>query len=213
MRFSNRSGAGKELARALEHYRGQNVVVLALPRGGVPIAAEVAIYLQAPLDLLLVRKIGIPWHQELAMGAVVDGRKPIVVREEEIIALAGVTEAEFNAICQREIAEIERRRSLYFSGRAPLDIAGRIAIVVDDGIATGATIGAAVAGIKERQPSRIVVAIPVASSKAVAALRGNVDEIICLLLPPSMDAIGRFYRDFPQLTDDDVNRLLGALGT
>ncbi|SDA94495.1 hypothetical protein [Sinorhizobium sp. NFACC03] len=119
MRFSDRSEAGKQLARALEHYRGHDVVVLALVRGGLPVAAEVATHLQAPLDVILVRKIGVPWHRELAMGAVVDGNKPIVVREEEVIALARVTEAEFEAACKSEIAEIERRGSLYFAGRAP----------------------------------------------------------------------------------------------
>ncbi len=210
MRFSDRSEAGKQLARALEHYRGHDVVVLALVRGGLPVAAEVATHLQAPLDVILVRKIGVPWHRELAMGAVVDGNKPIVVREEEVIALARVTEAEFEAACKREIAEIERRGSLYFAGRAPVDIAKRIAIVVDDGIATGATIRAAVEGIRKRQPSRIVVAAPVASPKAVAALQGQVDEVCCLISPQSMDAIGYFYGDFSQLSDDDVIRVLAA---
>lgn len=148
--------------------------------------------------------------RELAMGAVVNAQKPIVVREEDVIALAHVSEAEFEAACEREIAEIERRGDVYFGARAPLDIANRIVIVVDDGIATGSTIRAAVAGIKERQPTKIVVAIPVASPKAVAALRGEVDEVCCLLLPSQMDAIGCFYEDFPQLDDDDVVRVLAA---
>ncbi|MCY1746290.1 phosphoribosyltransferase [Ensifer sp. SL37] len=210
MRFSDRSEAGRQLAQALEHYRGEDVVVLALVRGGLPVAAEIATHLRAPLDLVLVRKIGVPWHRELAMGAVVNAQKPIVVREEDVIALAHVSEAEFEAACEREIAEIERRGDVYFGARAPLDIANRIVIVVDDGIATGSTIRAAVAGIKERQPTKIVVAIPVASPKAVAALRGEVDEVCCLLLPSQMDAIGCFYEDFPQLDDDDVVRVLAA---
>ncbi|WDZ81996.1 phosphoribosyltransferase (plasmid) [Ensifer adhaerens] len=210
MRFSDRSEAGRQLARALEHYRGHDVVVLGLVRGGLPVAAEVATHLQAPLDVMLVRKIGVPWHQELAMGAVVDGNKPIVVREEEVIALARVTEAQFDAACEREIAEIERRKEVYFAGRAPINIANRIAIVVDDGIATGATIRAAIEGISKRQPARIVVAMPVASPEALASLQRKVDEVCCLVSPQPMHSVGSFYQEFPQLSDDDVMRVLAA---
>lgn len=210
MRFSNRSEAGKQLAKALEHYRGQDIVVLALPRGGVPVAAEVAKVLDAPLDLLLVRKIGIPWQPELAMGAVIDGSKPTVVRDEDTTRLAGISDAEFDAVCQRELAEIERRRRRYFAARAPLDITGRVAIVIDDGIATGATVRAAVAGLRERKPAKIVVAVPVAPPSAVEELRTGADEVVCLFQPVMMGAIGYFYRDFAQLTDDDVIRSLAA---
>nr|WP_104667122.1 phosphoribosyltransferase family protein [Ensifer adhaerens] len=210
MRFSDRSEAGRQLARALEHYRGHDIVVLGLVRGGLPVAAEVASHLQAPLDVMLVRKIGVPWYLELAMGAVVDGNKPIVVREEEVIALARVTEAQFNAACEREIAEIERRKEVYLAGRAPINIANRIAIVVDDGIATGASIRAAIEGIRKRRPARIVVAVPVASPESVASLRPRVDEVYCLISPRHMGSVGSFYQEFPQLSDDDVMRVLAA---
>ncbi|KQW51051.1 phosphoribosyltransferase [Ensifer sp. Root1252] len=210
MRFSNRSEAGKQLAIALDPYRGQDVVVLALPRGGVPVAAEVAIHLGAPLDLLLVRKIGVPWYPELAMGAVIDGSQPMVVRNEETIRFSGISEAEFDAICQRQLAEIERRRQLYFADRPCEEISGRIAIIVDDGIATGATVRAAIAGLRARKPAKIVVAVPVAPPNAVAELQKEADEVVSLLQPRMFGAIGYFYRDFEQLTDDDVTRLLSG---
>jgi len=210
VRFSNRSEAGRQLAKALEHYRGQDVVVLALPRGGVPVAAEVASFLDAPLDFLLVRKIGVPWQPELAMGAVIDGSKPTVVRNEETIRVAGISGDEFDAICQKELAEIERRRRRYFANCAPLDVAGRIAIIVDDGIATGATVRAAVPGLRQRKPAKIIVAVPVAPRTAVAELQAESDEVFCLLQPTMMGAIGYFYHDFTQLTEYDVVRLLAA---
>ncbi|OHV78723.1 phosphoribosyltransferase [Ensifer sp. LCM 4579] len=204
MRYSDRREAGQQLAKALDHYRGQDVVVLALPRGGVPVASEVAAHLNAPLDLLLVRKIGVPWQPELAMGAVIDGDRPAVVRNDETIRLAGVTDAEFESIYQRELAEIERRRRLYFAGRPPAEIAGRVVIVVDDGIATGATVKAAVIGLKSKGPAKIVVAVPVAPPDAVAELKREADEVICPLQPRMFGAIGYFYSDFEQLTDTDV---------
>ncbi|WP_018237192.1 phosphoribosyltransferase [Ensifer sp. BR816] len=210
MRFSDRSEAGKELAKGLDAYRGQDAVVLALPRGGVPVALEVAAHLGAPLDLLLVRKIGVPWQTELAMGAVIDGSDPAVVRNEETIRLAGISNAEFDTICQRELAEIERRRRRYFAGRVPLETAGRIAIVVDDGIATGATVRAAVKGLRTRKPSKIVVAVPVAPPGAVAELEKEADEVVCPLQPRMLGAIGYYYRDFDQLSDEEVIRLLAA---
>src|SRR6516225_9412702 len=158
MVFVNRSDAGHRLAQALLSYRDRRPVVLALPRGGVPVAAEVAAALDAPLDLVLVRKIGVPAQPELAMGAVVDGGSPIVVRNDDVIQLAGVDAAEFNAIRDRELAEIERRRRLYLGSRAPAPVEGRIAIVVDDGVATGATTRAALRAIRVRRPSRLVLA-------------------------------------------------------
>nr|WP_204339342.1 phosphoribosyltransferase family protein [Rhizobium leguminosarum] len=209
VRFSNRLEAGRQLAKALEAYREQDVVVLALPRGGVPVAAEVANHLGAPLDLLLVRKIGVPWQPELAMGAVIDGSQPMVVRNEETIRFAAISEGEFNDICQKELAEIERRRRLYLAARPTVEIAGRIAIIIDDGIATGATVRAAVSGLRRRKPAKIVVAVPVAPLSEIAALQKEADEVVCLLQPPILGAIGYFYIDFEQLTDDDVIRLLG----
>jgi len=210
VRFANRSEAGKQLAKALEHYRGQDVVVLALPRGGVPVATEVASHLGAPLDLLLVRKIGVPWRPELAIGAVIDGSNPTVVRNEKTIRFSGVSDAEFDDICQSQLAEIERRRRLYFADRPPAEIAGRIAIIVDDGIATGATVRTAVTGLKARKPAKIVVAVPVAPPSAVAALQREVDEVVCLLQPAMFGALSYFYVDFEQLTDNDVVRLLAV---
>ncbi|QFI69761.1 phosphoribosyltransferase [Sinorhizobium alkalisoli] len=210
MRYSDRREAGQQLAKALDHYRGQEVVVLALPRGGVPVASEVAAHLNAPLDLLLVRKIGVPWQPELAMGAVIDGDRPAVVRNEETIRLAGVTDAEFESIYQRELAEIERRRRLYFADHPPTEITGRVVIVVDDGIATGATVKAAVIGLKSKKPAKIVVAVPVAPPDAVAELEREADEVICPLQPRMFGAIGYFYRDFDQLTDTDVMSLLAG---
>ncbi|MEX0840832.1 MAG: phosphoribosyltransferase family protein, partial [Xanthobacteraceae bacterium] len=139
MPFENRSDAGKKLVAALVKYKDQQPVILALPRGGVAVAAEVAQALDAPLDLILVRKIGVPYQPELAMGAVVDGPSPLVVRNEDVIRVSGVEEAEFKAVCDGELAEIERRRQSYLGGRDRVDVAGRTAIIVDDGIATGAT--------------------------------------------------------------------------
>lgn len=208
MHYSNRSEAGQQLAMALDHYRGQDVIVLALPRGGVPVAAEVASHLGAPLDLLLVRKIGVPWQPELAMGAVIDGSKPAVVRNEETIRLAGISDAEFDGVCQRELAEIERRRRLYFGDRPPAETEGRVVIIIDDGIATGATVKAAVVGLKTKKPARIVVAVPVAPPGAVAEIKKEADEVVCPLQPRMFGAIGYFYGDFEQLTDGEVIRIL-----
>lgn len=208
MRYSNRSEAGQQLARALDQYRGRDVIVLALPRGGVPVAAEVASHLGAPLDLLLVRKIGVPWQPELAMGAVIDGSKPAVVRNEETIRLAGISDAEFDSVCQRELAEIERRRRVYFGDRPPAETEGRVIIIIDDGIATGATVKAAVIGLKAKKPAKIIVAVPVAPPSAVAEIKKEADEVVCPLQPRMFGAIGYFYSDFEQLTDGEVIRLL-----
>ena len=180
MDFEDRSDAGRRLAKALSSYKGRRPVVLALPRGGVPVAAEVAAALDAPLDLILVRKIGVPSQPELAMGAVVDGAAPIVVRNEEVIELSGVTADEFDATCASELAEIERRRKLYIGDRARADIAGQIVIVVDDGIATGATTEAALQAIRKRKPKELVLAVPVAPPDTVEKLRREVDALICL---------------------------------
>jgi predicted phosphoribosyltransferase len=206
--FRNRQEAGQKLAARLAGHKKQKAVVLALPRGGVPVAAEIAARLDAPLDLILVRKIGVPSQPELAMGAVVDGGSPIVVRNEEVIELAGVSEAEFKAACAREQAEVERRRQCYLAGRAPIDVAGRIAIVVDDGIATGATMRAALRSVAARKPSKLVLAIPVAPLEAVKALKQEVDEVVCLEPEERFYAIGPYYDDFRQVSDDEVRRLL-----
>lgn len=210
MTFADRQDAGSRLADALEHLRGQPVVVLALPRGGVPVAAEIAARLAAPLDLLLVRKIGVPWQPELAMGAVVDGAEPIIVRNEDIIRLAGISQSQFEAVCQREVAEIERRRRRYLAGRPPADVAGKVVIVVDDGIATGATVRAALRGLAGRRPGRIVLAVPVAPPDTIIQFEALADEVICLAQPQHFAAIGAHYRDFRQLDDDEVIAVLAA---
>ena len=208
MVFDNRSEAGRRLAQALLAYREQRPVVLALLRGGVPVAAEVAAALDAPLDLILVRKIGVPAQPELAMGAVVDGGAPIVVRNDDVIRLAGVDEAEFRAIRDRELAEIERRRRVYLGDRPPVDVAGRTAIVIDDGVATGATIRAALRATRLRRPARLVLAVPVAPTDTVAALREEADEVICLEDHRAFGAIGFYYADFRQLSDQEVKGIV-----
>lgn len=180
MPFIDRSDAGRKLAGALAGYKDELPVVLALPRGGVPVAAEVAAALDAPLDLILVRKLGVPAEPELAMGAVVDGAAPIVVRNDDVIRIADVGEAEFNAARDAELAEIERRRRRYLGDRERADVAGRTAIVIDDGIATGATIRAALRATRMRKPKKLVVAVPVAPTESRVELRGEADDIVCV---------------------------------
>jgi putative phosphoribosyl transferase len=204
MPFANRTDAGQQLARALARYKNKGAVVLALPRGGVPVAAEVAAALEAPLDLILVRKIGVPMQPELAMGAVVDGSNPLVVRNEEVIALAGVDETDFKAVCDAELAEIERRRQRYLGGRERIDVAGRIAIVIDDGIATGATTRAALRATRARQPKKLILAVPVAPTESLAAMQEEADEVVCLEDYESFGAIGFYYSDFRQTSDQQV---------
>jgi putative phosphoribosyl transferase len=208
MTFVDRSEAGLRLAQALLAFRSQRPVILALPRGGVPVAAEVAAVLDAPLDLVLVRKIGVPAQPELAMGAVVNGGAPIVVRNEDVIALAGVDETEFEAVRDRELAEIERRRGLYVGNRVPASVEGRTAIVVDDGIATGATTKAALRAIRLRRPARLVLAVPVAPTDTLAALREEADEVVCLESHAAFGAIGFYYVDFRQLSDQEVKDII-----
>lgn len=208
MPFVDRADAGRRLARALLHYKSRHPVVLALPRGGVPVAAEVAKALDAPLDLVLVRKIGLPVQPELAMAAVVDGASPIVVRNEDVIRYAGVSEREFDAACQEELAEIERRRQRYLGGRARAEVAGQVVIIVDDGIATGATTKAALQATRARGPKELVLAVPVAPAESVEALRSMVDDLVCLETPGLFGAIGYFYNDFRQVTDEEVESIL-----
>jgi predicted phosphoribosyltransferase len=208
MYFRDRYDAGRKLAAALAAFKGQDCVVLALPRGGVPIGAEIAESLGAPLDVLLVRKIGAPYQPELAIGAVVDGGNPIVVRNEELLRLTGTTDQTFDHICKRELGEIERRRRAYVQGRKPLDPAGRIAIVVDDGIATGATMRAALRATRARKPSKLVLAVPVAAADTLADLGREADQTVCLATPDPFGAVGLFYSDFGQVSDDDVIALL-----
>jgi predicted phosphoribosyltransferase len=208
MPFKDRAEAGRKLALALAGYRDQLPVVLALPRGGVPVAAEIAAALEAPLDLVLVRKIGVPFQPELAMGAVVDGGSPIVVRNEDVIRLAGLSEAEFEAVRDSELIEIDRRRQRYLGHRERVEVAGRTAIVVDDGIATGATTRAALRATRLRKPQRLVLAVPVAPSESLAAMREEADDVVCLESHELFGAIGFYYKDFRQISDEEVISIL-----
>jgi putative phosphoribosyl transferase len=204
MSFRNRSDAGRQLARALAGCRDQHPVILALPRGGVPVAAEVAAELDAPLDLILVRKIGLPLQPELAMGAVVDGEAPIIVRHEDVIRRAGVDESDFETVCDQELVEIERRRARYVGGRPRVDVAGRAVIVIDDGIATGATTRAALRALRMRMPARLILAVPVAPTDTLAVMRQDADQVVCLEDHAAFGAIGFYYADFRQTTDREV---------
>ncbi len=206
--FTDRRDAGLKLADALEKMADRDPVVLALPRGGVPIGVEVARRLKAPLDLVMVRKIGVPWQPELAYGAVVDGDEPETVINRDIAAQVSVPEDYLEKETARQLDEIARRRALYLKDRARPGIAGRTAIIVDDGIATGATVRAALIGVRRAGPQGLVLAVPVAPGDTVAALRGDADEIVCLETPLMFGAISQFYRDFHQVSDDEVIALL-----
>lgn len=208
MSFRDRLDAGRRLAARLTKFKDQRPIILALPRGGAPVAAEVAAALHAPLDLILVRKIGAPSQPELAMGAIVDGSAPIIVRNEDVIRIAGVDEAEFEAVCAEELAEIERRRQRYIGARERAEIEGRLVIVIDDGVATGATTRAALQAIRARQPRKLVLAVPVAPTEALPALRDEADEVVCLEDYEIFGAIGYFYDDFRQTTDQEVTDIL-----
>ena len=210
MPFHDRAEAGRRLAKALKHYEGSDAVVLALPRGGAPVAVVVATALHAPLDLVLVRKIGVPFQPELAMGAIADAGKTIIVRNEDVIGITGVSEAEFNLVRDRELREIERRRGLYLGGRERPEVSGRVAIVVDDGIATGATTRAALRAVRARGPKKLVLAVPVAPTETLDAMRGEADEIVCLEAYEAFGAIGYFYADFRQVSDEEVINILNA---
>ena len=206
--FENRTVAGRALGERLARMKLADPVVLALPRGGVPVGLEVARALHAPLDLLLVRKIGVPWQPELAVGAVMDGGAPVIVVEPRVMAETGIDRQYIEDRAQQELKEIERRRAVYLAHRAPEPVAGRTAIVVDDGIATGATMRAALRGLRQRKPARLVLAVPVAPPETIDALRAEVDDVVCLMQPGFFGAIGYFYVDFHQLTDDEVIDLM-----
>jgi predicted phosphoribosyltransferase len=208
MIFQDRRDAGKRLARELLRFKANDPVVLALPRGGVAVAFEIARALEAPLDLVLVRKIGAPDQPELAVAAVVDGEKTEIVVNEDVLEALALTESFVHERAAREIEEIERRRRVYLRGRDRVPVAGKTALVVDDGIATGATMRAALRAVRRRQPKRLVLAVPVAPPDTVESLRSEVDEVVCLSTPSLFGAIGYFYRDFRQVDDEDVRRLL-----
>ena len=206
--FRNRTEAGRLLGRQLQAIQIPDPVVLALPRGGVPVAAEVARALQAPLDLLLVRKIGAPHQPELAVAALAE--ESDLVTDAASMAWNGATDAYVARQAEMQRAEIARRRQLYLAGRAPEPLAGRSAIVVDDGIATGTTARAALQALRRRGPARVVLAVPVASPESLAALAPLVDEVVCLSQPSFFRAVGEHYDDFDQVADEEVARVMRA---
>jgi putative phosphoribosyl transferase len=208
MTFADRRDAGRRLAARLAHLKDRRPVILALPRGGVAIGSEIAEALEAPLDIVLVRKIGVPWQPELALGAVTDGAAPDVFIDRHLAASLDIPESYIGAETARQLREIERRRDSYCAGRPPLDIAGRTAVVVDDGIATGATMRVALKAVRRRGPERLVLAVPVAPADMPALFAGEADEIVCLDMPPAFGAIGFYYRDFHQMSDEEVTVLL-----
>ena len=210
MVFEDRRDAGRQLARRLMDLKQQQPVVLALPRGGVPVGFEIARAVSAPLDIILVRKIGAPFEPELAVGAIVGGDDPEPVIDARMVADLNVSPEYLEAARGAALREIERRRLAYLGTHLPVEVEGRTAIVVDDGIATGATMLAALGGTRRRRPARIVLAVPVASEQALTRLRPEVDRTICLTAPADFGAVGAFYRQFPQLTDQEVVTLLDS---
>lgn len=210
--FHDRVDAGRQLARELLPYRTEDPAILALPRGGVPVAFEIASALKAPLDLIMVRKIGAPWQPELALGAIADGKEPELFINRDVAQALEVPQAFIDTEAKRQLAEIDRRRRLYLAGRLPISVAGKSAIVVDDGIATGATVEAALRSVRRRSPRRLILAVPVAPPETLDRLRAEVDEIVCLSTPEPFGAISMFYERFPQVGDDEVIELLQRAG-
>jgi putative phosphoribosyl transferase len=208
MQYEDRCDAGRRLAEKLSHLKDNRPVVLALPRGGVAVGFEIARTLEAPLDVVLVRKIAVPWQPELALGAVIDGAALEIFIDRRLASSLDVPEDYIKTETEREMQEIERRRNVYGAGRVPTDIAGRTAIVVDDGIATGATMRVALRAVRRHDPARLVLAVPVAPSRTLAALREEVDEVVCLDPKMALSAIGFYYCDFHQMTDAEVKDLL-----
>jgi len=207
-RFHDRRDAGRRLAGLLAHYRERpDVIVLGLPRGGVPVAFEVAQALGAPLDVFVVRKLGFPGHEEFAMGAIATGGVRVMNPE---VAQFNVPQAAIDAVAAREEAELARRETLYRGPRPAPKLTGRIVILVDDGLATGATMRAAAAAVQQQAPARLVVAVPVGAPETCAALRAEVDEVVCAVTPPVFRAVGLWYGHFAQTDDDEVHALLAA---
>jgi predicted phosphoribosyltransferase len=207
MLFRDRADAGRQLAARLEGYANRpDVLVLALPRGGVPIGYEVARALQAPLDVFLVRKLGVPGHEELAMGALATGG--VRVLNEDVVRALGIPEDVIDEVAAGQQQELGRRERAYRDDRPVAEVCGRTVILVDDGLATGSTMRAAVAALRQRRPARIVVAVPVGSADTCAELREEADEVVCARTPEPFYAVGLWYDDFAQTTDDEVRDLL-----
>ena len=210
-KYLDRADAGRHLASLLATWKGTGAVVFALPRGGVPVAVEVAKALKAPLDLLYVRKIGAPLEPELALGAIVDGDDPDIVLNDAVIARLGVAQDVVHDIMARELKEIERRRAKYGASLGSLTPTGRPAIIVDDGLATGASMRAAVKALRRRGATRVVVAVPVAPPDAVEGLEADGAEVVCPLVADRFFGVGAYYLDFRQLSDEEVGEALEQL--
>jgi predicted phosphoribosyltransferase len=206
-RYRDRSEAGQVLARKLAHYAGRpDVLVLALPRGGVPVAFEVAKALHAPLDVFLVRKLGVPGHEELAMGAIATGGVRVI--NEDVVRMLHIPDAVIDAVAAREQQELQRREHLYRDDLPPPNVQGRTVILIDDGLATGSTMRAAVMALRKQHPARIVVAVPVAAPSTCSEFQAEVDEIICAQTPEPFYGVGFWYEDFSQISDKEVHDLL-----
>jgi predicted phosphoribosyltransferase len=209
VQFEDRRDGGRRLAERLGRYAGRaDLVVLGLPRGGVPVAFEVARELAAPLDVFLVRKLGVPGHEELAMGAIASGG--IRVLNEDVIRAAGLPQSVVDAVATRELRTLEERERAYRGEQAPVDVRGRTAVLVDDGVATGATMRAAIEALRDRGAAAIVVAVPTAPPETCAELRREVDDIVCATTPDPFTAVGLWYRDFTPVSDREVRELLAA---
>lgn len=210
--FADRRAAGRALAHVLTSRELAAPVVLALPRGGVAVAAEIARALGAPLDIVLVRKIGVPLQRELAVAAVVDGSRPEVVVNQDVAASAGIDQDYIDTLVNQELEEIERRRKVYLRGRTRVPLEGRTVILVDDGIATGASIRAALRALRRRKPRALILAVPVAPWETIEQLKRMVDEVVCLRTPEPFVAIGIHYVDFHQISDAEVIETLAGCG-
>jgi predicted phosphoribosyltransferase len=206
MEFADRADAGRRLAARLVEFGGPDLLVLGLPRGGVPVAHEVAVALHAPLDVFLVRKLGVPLHEELAMGAIASGGIRVV--NWAVIEELDIPEDVLDSITASEQVELERRERLYRAERPPLEVGNKSVIVIDDGLATGSSMRAAVAALRQRQPRKLIVAVPVAAPTTCLSLRHEVDAVVCVIMPEPFLGVGAWYADFHQTTDEEVRALL-----
>jgi putative phosphoribosyl transferase len=205
--FRDRREAGQELGRRLlPAYRERDVLVLALPRGGVPVAYEVALALHAPLDVIVVRKLGVPGHEEYAMGAIASGG--IRLLNDAVVRELGISPAAIEDVVRAEHIELERRERLYRDGRPPPDVRGRTVLLVDDGLATGSTMLVAIRALRAQRPARVAVAVPIAAADTCESLRSEADDVLCARTPWPFRAVGLWYRDFSQTSDDEVGALL-----
>ena len=205
--FQNRREAGKILAKRLLKYADRSdVIILALPRGGIPIAYEIALAMKAPLDVVIVRKLGLPGREELAIGAIASGG--VQIMNQDIVQMLGIDAATISSVLEQELQELERREENYRGSRPAPELRDRTVIVVDDGLATGASMRAAVMGLRAQSPAQIVVAVPAAAPQAIELLEPEVDEMICMISPDPFEGVGKWYKDFAQMTDEEVRSLV-----